>query len=468
MSENNNQLTNLNRRDFLKKSTGLALAGAGTVMFAGSAHASKKDTDWKNHGHSDDKLWKEVRKEFVLDKKSVYMNVGTTGSMPEAVLKQYTKNNNIVATSPWDMQNKFGSWPYTTEMVESIASGFGANDSEIVISRNTTDGMCSIIHGMHFEEGDVILTTHHEHVGADSPFDVISKRNGVEIVHLEIPVYTGSEDISAQDFVDVFAKGIEEHKGRVRLIVFSHITYKTGTKLPAKEICELAVANKIPTLIDGAHTVGMLNLDFHDIDCDFYAGSGHKWQCGPGSTGLLYVRDDCSRLKEYWSDCDVPLWFVNSSLAHADYLGSQWQLQYKGNDNFPALQGFTDSCKMWDQIGRDKIEQRVLDLSALCKDLLEDNNAFPFGQLYAPNQRELSSGISSFNPFQNQQDLPTLNNFRDRLREEYGYIIRSTDFKVKIDDQDETHALRISTHLFHNEDDVFGLVEAMQDLYQKM
>ena len=123
---------------------------------------------------------------------------------------------------------------------------------------------------------------------------------------------------------------------------------------------------------------------------------------------------------------------------------------------------------MWDAIGRDKIEERVLDLSALCKELLEGNQAFPYGQLYAPNQRELSSGISSFNPFDNQQDLSILNDFRDRLREEYGYIIRTTDFKVKVNDEFETHALRISTHLFHNEADVYGLVEAMQAVYQSM
>jgi isopenicillin-N epimerase len=100
--------------------------------------------------------------------------------------------------------------------------------------------------------------------------------------------------------------------------------------------------------------------------------------------------------------------------------------------------------------------------------LLTDNAAFPFGLLYAPNIRELSSGITSFNPFNDKTDLNTLNTFRDRLREEYGYIIRTTDFKVNIDDNLETHALRISTHLFHNEEDVRGLVEAMAELYQTM
>lgn len=461
MSQNNNsQSSSFSRRDFLKTTTGIAIAGA----LSGTAQASEFNNGWghlSSH-HSDQKFWKKVSKEFILDKKTTYMNIGSTGSMPRNVIESYNKNNHIVASNPWDMQDKFGAWPHTTEMTDAIAPGFGADNDEIVISRNTTDGMVSIINGLNFEEGDAILTTHHEHVAAISPLTIAAERYGATVVYLEIPVFTGSEEISAQQFVDVFAQGIADAQARgltVRLIAFSHITYKTGTALPAKAICELAAQHNIPTLIDGAHTIGMMNLDFHDIGCDFYAGSGHKWQCGPGSTGILYVRK---------SSQQQLAWFINSSLGHIDSFSAQWKLQYKGNDNFPALQALTDSCKMWDSIGRDKIQEHALDLSALCKDLLTDNAAFPFGKLYAPNIRELSSGITSFNPFYDKTDLDILNEFRDRLREETGYIIRTTDFKVHIDDQFTTHALRVSTHLFHNDEDVTGLVKAMASLYQTM
>ena len=70
----------------------------------------------------------------------------------------------------------------------------------------------------------------------------------------------------------------------------------------------------------------MLDLNFHDIGCDFYAGSGHKWQCGPGATGILFVLNSAQRLDQYWADRENPLWFINSSLGHADYLGTQLQL----------------------------------------------------------------------------------------------------------------------------------------------
>lgn len=463
MSQNNNSKSStFSRRDFLKTTTGIAIAGAGSVLLSGTAQASEFKSGWEHLSdqYSDENFWKKVSKEFILDKKTTYMNIGSTGSMPRNVINSYNNNNHIVASNPWDMQDKFGAWPHTTEMTDAIAAGFGADNDEIVISRNTTDGMVSILNGLNFEDGDLILTTHHEHVAAISPLTIAAERYGATVVYLEIPVFTGSENISAEDFVKVFEDAINDYpEGRVRLITFSHITYKTGTRLPAKAICELAALHNIPTLIDGAHTIGMMNVNFHAIGCDFYAGSGHKWQCGPGSTGILYARR---------ASQEQLAWFINSSLGHIDSFSAQWKLQYKGNDNFPALQALTDSCKMWDSIGRDKIQEHALDLSALCKDLLTDNAAFPFGQLYAPNIRELSSGITSFNPFDDKTDLMTLNIFRDRLREETGYIIRTTDFKVHLDDELETHALRISTHLFHNEEDVTGLVKAMANLYQTM
>jgi selenocysteine lyase/cysteine desulfurase len=113
---------------------------------------------------------------------------------------------------------------------------------------------------------------------------IAQQRFGVKVVEVQLPVYSGSETVTADDYVDAFRLALNENSN-VRLIVFSHITYQTGTKLPAKPLCELAKQYSVPTLVDGAHSIGMLDLDFHDIDCDFYAGSGHKWQCGAGATG---------------------------------------------------------------------------------------------------------------------------------------------------------------------------------------
>ena len=383
--------------------------------------------------------------------------------MPRSVLDSYDNYNRLVARDPASMGGEWGGFPYTAGLVERMAPQFGANADELVLSRNTTDGMCSIIEGLNLQPGDVVLHSHHEHVAAESPLHVVAQRQGVQLITVEIPVFP----TSPAEYVQAFADAIAASPTLPRLLVFSHITYKTGARLPAKAICELAANMGIPTLVDGAHTFGMIDLDLHDIGCDFYAGSGHKWQCGPGATGILYVRDNLARLQAFWSDRSEVFWPINSSLAEYSVFPLATRLQYVGNDNYPAKRALADACDFWAMIGRDRIEARVLGLSAYCKALIRDT----FGHtatVYSPDLPELSSGITSFNPFTDRTDLATLNRFRDRLRDEYGFIIRTTDFKVRLSDPVEEHALRISTHLFHGERDVEGLVESMWYLFQDM
>ena len=98
------------------------------------------------------------------------------------------------------MGNEWGEWPYVTKLIEDIAPQFGADPHELVLSRNTTDGMCSIIGGLNFQKGDEILTTHHEHIAAISPLTIVKERFGLTVKELEIPVFPENED----EFVELF------------------------------------------------------------------------------------------------------------------------------------------------------------------------------------------------------------------------------------------------------------------------
>jgi len=451
----------LDRRRFLRLVGAAATGGTAaaiTPVWAGKEE--KMDTFSPSARESERGFWRRIGHEFVLDPRTTYMNVGTTGSMPRHVIANFNRYNKLVARDPSEMGGEWGSWPYMSELVARIAPQMGADTHEIVLNRNTTDGMCTVLEGLNLQPGDEVLYTHHEHVAGTSPLHVLQQRFGVTLTKVEIPVLDATE----QGYVDAFADAVSP---ATRLIVFSHITYKTGARLPANRICqEVAVPNGIPTLIDGAHTIGMIDLDFHEMDCDFYAGSGHKWQCGPGATGILYVRDNLNRLRDYWSDRQEVFWPINSSLAEYGFFGLQLQLQYVGNDNYPAKRALADACDMWDSIGRERIENYVLSLSAYCKRRIRQ----AFGDsvvIYSPDAPELSSGLTAFNPFDDRTDGAAMSEFRDRLREEYGFIVRTTDFHVTLDGPEE-HALRISTHLFHDARDVEALVAAMYNLFVDM
>lgn len=121
---------------------------------------------------------------------------------------------------------------------------------------------------------------------------------------------------------------------------------------------------------------------------------------------------------------------------------------------------------MWQYIGRDLIEARILELGSLCKQQIQ--NVFGSDMtLFSPDVPELRSGLTAFNPFTDLSDGVILTEFKNRLREDYGYIIRTTDFHIT-QDGPKVYALRISTHIFHNEPDVIGLVNAMYLLFRDM
>jgi L-cysteine/cystine lyase len=75
-------------------------------------------------------------------------------------------------------------------------------------------------------------------------------------------------------------------------LAFSHITTVTGLVLPAKELCRLARERGVLTHVDGAHSIGQIPLDLHDLGCEIYATSPHKWLLAPKGTGTLFVREE--------------------------------------------------------------------------------------------------------------------------------------------------------------------------------
>ena len=139
----------------------------------------------------------------------------------------------------------------------------------------------------------------------------------------------------------------------------------------------------------------------------------------------------------------------------------------RGQENYPALQAMLDACDLWEEIGRDRIEAYVCNLSSYLKKRIKET----FGGspvLFSPDIPELTSGLTAFNPFPDMNDQKKIEEFVDRLKKEMGYVIRFTEFHLHVGDSKPTFALRISTHLFHDLTQVDGIVDAMHRLWKTM
>jgi len=385
------------------------------------------------------------------------------GAMPRRVMEKYNSYIKRAAFHPETYENELkGSFGLIFPRI-NIAKLYGCKRSEICLSRNTTDGLDAVINGLEFNKGDEILTTNQEHIAAKSPMYVLQDRYGVVIKPLPIPVLNNT---SADQFVELFKKNITD---KTKAILFSHILWTTGARLPAKELCHLARENGLISIVDGVHCTGMIDLDFHDMGCDFYAASGHKWQCGPGGTGILYLRDHGENLPKYWLQNSEG--YTISVQPKGNVRGKYdigLALQVCGRLNIPAELAQVDACNMWATIGRDKIEKRVIELSSYLKKKLKGKFGSQ-GRLISPDTPKLISGLTTFTPFNDILADKKVWKYVRKLREEYGYQIKSVDFHVVTNGEEEKigWAPRISTHIFNTMEQIDGLVDAMYDLYRK-
>jgi len=287
--------------------------------------------------------WTGLRKQFVIPDDEVYLNNGTVGSSPMPVLKAiidcYQSAEQLAQSNPED----YPIWGYAAwnEFRDPLAAFVGCKRDEIALLRNATEANSYIANGVDLKAGDEVLITDQEHPGGEHPWDLRAKRYGIVVKKITLPKPVPD----AATVLNLFNEAITP---RTRVIFFSHITTVTGAVLPAKEICALARSKGILSAVDGAHVPGMMKLNVHDLGCDMYSASPHKWLQATKGTGFLYVRDEV--MDRVWSTIATEGWDDTKIRAE--------RFQRIGSSNVPTLCGLRAAIQFANQIGIERIEKR--------------------------------------------------------------------------------------------------------------
>ncbi|MGA7459564.1 MAG: aminotransferase class V-fold PLP-dependent enzyme [Candidatus Korobacteraceae bacterium] len=291
--------------------------------------------------------WTELRRQFLIPEDEIYLNNGTVGSSPAPVLKAvfdgYTSTEKLDETDPEDYPIwGYGPW---NEFRDPLAAFVGCTRDEIALLRNATEANSYIANGVDMKPGDEVLMTDQEHPGGEQPWQLKAKRYGIVVKKVKLP-----EPVQdAPQVLNLFGDAITP---KTRVIFFSHITTVTGVVLPAKEICALARSKGIISAVDGAHVTGMMQLNVHDVGCDMYSSSPHKWLQAPKGSGFLYVRNDSQDF----------LWNTIATAGWDDKTIRAERFQRIGSSNVPALCGLRAAIQLANQIGMDRIEKRHREL----------------------------------------------------------------------------------------------------------
>lgn len=333
----------LNRRHFLTTTSGLAATLAMPNSLLAQLVKTPPLPDRSLLDKDEDAYWAELRKQFLIPEDEVYLNNGTVGSSPAPVLRAVFDGYNTTERMDQQDPEDYPIWGYAAwnEFRDPLAEFVGCKRDEIALLRNATEANSYIANGIEMQAGDEVMMTDQEHPGGEHPWNLRAKRYGIVIKKVTLP----RPVVDAAQVLNLFNDAITP---RTRVLFFSHITTFSGVVLPAKELAALARTKGILSAVDGAHVTGMMRLHLHDLGCDMYSSSPHKWLMAPKGLGFLYVRDEV--IDQLWNTIATEGWDDPKIRAE--------RFQRIGSSNVPALWGLRASIKLANDIGMNRIERR--------------------------------------------------------------------------------------------------------------
>src|SRR5919107_4062420 len=278
----------LDRRRFLSsvgKGLGLAALSSSAVasLFKNVNAAAKRVARLPaEEAARDEEFWTTIQQAFSVTRGMVNLNNGGVSPSPrivtEALVRYLWQQEDATAYTMWQILE-----PQSETIRTGLAELFGCDREEIAITRNASESLEALLFGFDFKPGDEILSTTQDYPRMLTTLRQRERRDGVRLKLVKIPLAPKNPS----DITAAFERAVTP---RTRLLLVSHQINITGQITPVREICEMARARGIETIVDGAHSFAQFDFKQKDVGCDYFGTSLHKWLYAPKGTGLLYVK----------------------------------------------------------------------------------------------------------------------------------------------------------------------------------
>jgi selenocysteine lyase/cysteine desulfurase len=373
-----------------------------------------------------------VRAQLPALREYTYLNVGTVGIMAEPVLRHVTAG---IAGLERAGHAAYEDVLEAREQARRVvASELGAAPEEIAFTGNATDGVNLVAAGLVWQAGDEVIISDQEHPAMTVPWFYLQQTRGIVVRRFRTSPH--AEQVCAE---------IRNLLGpKTRVIASSHVSHKTGIRLPVAAICSLAAHHAVLTLIDGAQAYAQFGLDVSSLGCDFYTTNGHKWLCGPKGTGIFFSRR--AALDK------LNLVFVgDGSMADSAAVGyfqpqpSARRFEY-GTRGYATHAGLTEAVQWRHQLGVAAIERHARELSEYVKARVLECG----WRLLSPREWDESSGLVTFSTGHPDPAALALH-----LLREHHIVVPAIV---------ELSAVRVSTAYFNLGEDVDRLLDVLQTI----
>ena len=482
----------MERKHFLTLGAGLTVGGLlGKSALNGEAisAAKRKSTDIKfdpekplpfapeaeeNHPEHDGPYWDFIRTLFPLKTDLTFLNNGTMGITPYPVLEALNKSFHHIAEN--------GAYPmHDGSFEENLGQILGCKGSELAITKNVSEGVNLACRAITLKKGDEVIITLHEHVGGCAAWLYRAKTEGI-VLKLAALGATAEETLNN-------IKAVKTKNTKV--IAVPHIPCTIGQVLPVNEICAWSKANGIISAIDGAHPLGMLQMNLKEMGCDYYSGCFHKWLLGPIGTGFFYASEEIlsrSAIHHVAAYSVDKFDMSNTPPSMGELVNKTARYSY-GTFPGPMYDGAKAAMQFYQKIGPALIEKRVKYLSKeVMNGLMEINDnptlKFPVIEVLTPSEdasrgaqvgfriHEHPSKIAAANiqstnaktPISNSAGNQTLvpGTSTPQASQRFCDFARKNNVILRYVAENNIHCVRVSTHYYNNKKDINRFFDVLQ------
>jgi L-cysteine/cystine lyase len=317
--------------------------------------------------------WTAFREQFPAVTEQTYLNAGTCGPVPRA-----SADAIVGAVERFTREGRSGNYfeigmPAMASLRAAYAAVVGARTEDVALTTGTSEGLARVVRGIGLRPGDELLTSVDDYPGLRSILDAAAAQVGGTV--RAVPI----------------AELADAVRPSTRLVACSHVHWQTGQLAP-----EIPAGPVV--LLDGAQSVGAVPVDVTALRCDFYAGPGQKWLCGPAGTGFLWVSPE-------WEDrlaATAPT-YINLEDPVAGLAGGLHPGAARHDAPAPVVESWLGALASLEVLGApgwDAVHARAAALAALLADVLVDA-----GRTVVPRDRTTLVAFADPTPIETRDRL---------------------------------------------------------------
>lgn len=333
------------RRQFIQQMGLLAGAFSANSLF-NQAHASSIASANTLTQHltpqqiaSDEDYWSVIQQAYTVHTSIINLNNGGVSPSPRIVQEAVRRYNELSNEAPsyymWRILDQ-GREPLRQKLAELA----GCNAEEIAINRNATEALNTVIYGFDLKPGDEVIGAKQDYPNMIQAWRQRAAREGIvyKQVNFNFPIENDETIVAAYE---------QAITPETKIIHITHIINWVGQILPVQKICAMASKKGIQTIVDGAHSFGLLDFTIPSLGCDYFGTSLHKFLSAPIGSGMLWIKQE--KIEKIW-----PL-LCNDKPNSKDIR----KFETLGTRSFPIEQGIGEAINFQQAIGNKRKEERV-------------------------------------------------------------------------------------------------------------